>query len=113
LKIQGTEQGIHNLQNQLQTRDVELNKERKIRKQLEQQFEKTTEKRLIKELLPKRVPATSSTRNYSNVPSRNGSAHPDYSKPISVATGEMMNNNRFIYAPTSNKHQAQRVGAYF
>lgn len=97
----------------MQTRDVELNKERKIRKQLEQQFEKTTETRLIKELLPKRAPTSSSARSYSNVPSRSGSTHLDYSKPISVATGEMMNNNRFIYAPKSNKHQGQRVGAYF
>ena len=97
----------------MQTRDVELNKERKIRKQLEQQFEKTTEKRLIKELLPKRVPTTSSSRDFSNVPSRSGSAHPDYSKPIPVTTGEMMKNNRYIYAPTSHKHQGQRSGAYF
>ena len=50
----GTEQGIVSLQNQLQARENELNKEKKIRKQLEQQFEKSTEKRLIKELLPNR-----------------------------------------------------------
>ena len=108
LLISGTEFGILNLQNQLQTREAELNKERKIRKQLEQHFEKGTEKRLVKELLPHKIRSTNDARNSSSTPSPSR-----YRTPISVNTGQIMNNNRFIH-PSSSMHQnGLRVGAYF
>ena len=62
-------------------------------------------------MLPKRVSSKSPTRNHLKGPARSESFHTDYSKPIPV--GGIINNNRFIYAPSSNKQQGQRVGAYF
>ena len=110
----GTEQGIRNLQNQLQTRDLELNKEKRMRKQLEQQFEKSTEKRLIKELLPNRKPSNINSKNSPKSPARYYPAHSPSHKPIPVATGQLMNNNRVIHAlPTTSTRYGPRVGAYF
>lgn len=79
---------------------------------MEHQFEKSTEKRLIKELIP------NSSSNYarSAVKShqRSSNLHPDYQKPIPVATQELLNNNRLIHTSASLKDQnSTRSGAYF
>ena len=99
----------------MHSRELELNKERKIRKKLEHQFEKSTEKRLIKELIPNR--SSNHSRNSAKSPQRKPNSiypNPDYNKPIPVVSKELMNNNRLIH--TSNAYKTQNgkyTGAYF
>ena len=108
----GTENGILHLQNQLKTRQVELSKERKIRKQLEVQFENNTEKRLIKELLPNRT-SISKVANAFESPPRPSFQQPAYNQPIAASKDYMVNNNRYIRAPKSTHQDRMKVGAYF
>ena len=108
----GTEKGINNLQNHLRSRELELNKERKIRKQLEKQFEKSTEKRLIKELIPNH--SSNLSRSSAKSPQRNSTFHTDYQKPIPIATNELLNNNRLIHTSAAiQNHNRNLTGAYF
>ena len=108
----GTENGILHLQNQLKTRQVELSKERKIRKQLEVQFEKNTEKRLVKELLPNRTSISKVVNSFESPP-RPSFQQSGYNQPISVSKDYMVNNNRYIRAQKSTHHDRMNVGAYF
>ena len=108
----GTENGILHLQNQLKTRQFELSKERKIRKQLEVQFENKTEKRLIKELLPNRTSISKVTNSFESPP-RPSFQKTAYSQPIPVSKDYMVNNNRYIQAPKSTQQDRMKVGAYF
>ena len=117
LKIQmsiftGTENGILHLQNQLKTRQVELSKERKIRKQLEVQFENKTEKRLIQELLPNRTRIGKVSNSFESPP-RPSFQQSGYNQPIPVSKDYIINNNRYIRAPKSTHQDRMKVGAYF
>ena len=83
-----------------------------MRKKLEHQFEKSTEKRLIKELIPNS--STNHTRSSVRPHQTRSNLHPDYQKPILVATQELLNNNRLIHTSASLKDQnTMRSGAYF
>ena len=108
----GTENGILHLQNQLKTRQVELSKERKIRKQLEVQFENKTEKRLIQELLPNRTRIGKVVNSFESPP-RPSFQPSGYNQPIPVSKDYITNNNRYIRAPKSTHQDRMNVGAYF
>ena len=100
------------LQNQLQTRENELSKEKKIRKQLEQQFEKSTEKRLIKELLPNRSGTNTTSELWATRPSGYIPPYANPRHPILEPPSQVMKSR--LFPPGSAKiHQGPKAGAYF
>ena len=99
------------LQNQLQTRENELNKEKKIRKQLEQQFEKSTEKRLIKELLPNRSTTNTTSKLWANRPSGYSPPYKPHD-PILGPPSQVMK-SRLFPSGSAKIHQGPKAGAYF
>ena len=100
------------LQNQLQTRENELNKEKKIRKQLEQQFEKSTEKRLIKELLPNRSTNNTTSKSWATRPSGYIPPYANPHHPILGPPSQVMK-GRLIPPASARIHQGPKAGAYF